>query len=99
MPISVEELQKGTVPEGVREARIKPAVEAFLIAHPQEAFTVAELAELSIPGEQLNKQTVNQICRTLEEDGKAVRRQITVPDPKKPGNEKTLIYIGIVPPQ
>lgn len=96
MPIPVQDLAKGAPPEGAREARIKPAVTEFLRTHPQEAYTVAELSDLVVPNEKLNKQTINQVCRTLEKDGVVIRRQVAVPDPKKPGSEKTLIYIGIV---
>ena len=94
MPVALKDLlEKGEMPSGPREAKIKPAVTKFLEEHPQEAFTVAELAELVAPGEELNKQTINQVVRTLEKDNLVVRRTVPVPGSDK----KSLIDVALAP--
>jgi hypothetical protein len=94
MPVDLKTLlEKGEAPSGPREAKIKPAVTKFLQENPTQAFTVAELADLVEPGNELNKQTINQVVRNLEKEGLVVRRTVPVPGSDK----KSLIYVALAP--
>lgn len=91
MPVDIQTLKTiGTVPEGPREAKVKPAVLDFLKQNKENAYTVAELAEMVTPGETLNKQTVNQVVRSLEKEGLVIRREVQVE------GGKSLIHIATV---